>query len=169
MACLRGLGVGQVLRILRGKISSRPVCCCHLVAKEDKTRSFCPLGQSGVWLKVDGSSNPTANLLKQHCSVKEAASAGEEPPHAPQQLPFSAATCLLPSLLVRLCLFSFCTLPPPQPGSTKEGSQGLLALLCTVNCPKHLHVLTHLILIKAQLGRSHYPHFAGRETKAQRD
>lgn len=114
MACLRGLGVGQVLRILRGKISSRPVCCCHLVAKEDKTRSFCPLGQSGVWLKVDGSSNPTANLLKQHCSVKEAASAGEEPPHAPQQLPFSPATCFLPSLLVRLCLFSFCTPPPTR-------------------------------------------------------
>lgn len=104
------------------------MCCCHLVAKEDKTRSFCPLGQSGVWLKVNGSSNPAANLLKQHCSVKEAASAGEEPPQFPP-----AAALLLCYLLTSFpfgqafCFFSFCTLPPPQPSSTKDGSQGLLA------------------------------------------
>ncbi|CAI9151807.1 unnamed protein product [Rangifer tarandus platyrhynchus] len=108
MACLYGLGVGQVLWMLRGKISSRPVCCCHLVAKEDKTCSFCPLGQSGVWLKVNGSSNPIANLLKQHCSAKEAASAGEEPP------PFPPAAALLLCYLLTsfpfgqaFCFFSF--------------------------------------------------------------
>lgn len=129
MACLYGLGVGQVLWILRGKISSRPMCCCHLVAKEDKTCSFCPLGQSGVWLKVNGSSNPTANLLKQHCRVKEAASAGEELPPCPP-----AAALLLCYLLTSFplgqafCFFSLWdSYLPPQPGSTKEGSQGLLA------------------------------------------
>ena len=130
MACLCGLGVGQVLWILRGKISSRPVCCCHLVAKEDKTCSFCPLGQSGFWLKVNGSSNPIANLLKQQCSVKEAASAGEEPP--PPIPPSSCPSPLLPAHFLPfwsgfLFFLFLALLAPPQPSSTKEGSQGLLA------------------------------------------
>lgn len=146
------------------------MCCCHLVAKEDKTRSFCPLGQSGVWLKVNGSSNPAANLLKQQCNVKEAASAGEEPPPFP---PSSCPSPLLPAsflpfwsgFLFFLFLHSTST-PTQQHHGGKPRFVGLL--LCTVSCSKHLHVLTHLILIKAQLGRSHHPHFAGRETGSER-
>ena len=35
---------------------------------------------------------------------------GRSPPHSPQQLPFSFATCFLPSLLVRLSVFSLSAL-----------------------------------------------------------
>lgn len=67
--------------------------------------------------------------------------------------------------------FLFVALLPTPPTRQHQGGKPRFVglLLCTVNCSKHLHVLTHLILIKAQLGRRHYPHFAGRETKAQRD
>lgn len=132
MACLRGLGVGQV---------------CEILKKQNKQQTrvlLLPGGQRGqdtfllpfrsVWGLVKGRQLfQSHRLLKQHCSVKEGSVSWGGAPR-PQQLPSLLLPAYFLPLLVRLCLFLF--LPPTShpSGSTKEGNRFVGLLLCTVNC-----------------------------------
>ena len=116
-----------------------------------------------VWSSVNCPCNPTANPLQPRS--RGSASCGGGLPGASAHLIHYLPPPFPLVWLSVLSLYAF--RPNPRPVAPRRFI-GLL--LCPVNSSKHLHVVTHFILIKAQLGRCRYhPHFVGRETKAQGD